>query len=220
MYIIVVGGGEIGYYLSKILLNEGHEVLILDKDGKRCEAISEELGSIVVHGDGCEAVILDDAGTRRADMLIAVTGDDEDNLVACQVAKHKFHVPKTVARIKNPKNETLFKKLGIDVTISSTELILAHIERELGTHLLIPLLKLRSGGLQVVEVKIPTDSKVVGKRLGDLSLPSGSRVALIISEERGSQIPTVDTVLQAGDEVVAVTKPDAEEALRAVLASA
>ena len=117
MYIIVVGGGEVGYYLSKILLSDGHEVLILEKDAAISEKLTEELGSIVFRGDGCEAATLDGVGTARADMLVAVTGDDEDNLVACQVAKHKFNVPHTIARIKNPRNETIFKILGINATV-------------------------------------------------------------------------------------------------------
>ncbi|MBE0415482.1 MAG: TrkA family potassium uptake protein, partial [Dehalococcoidia bacterium] len=154
MYIIVVGGGKIGFYLTAALLNEGHEVLVLEKDARRCEFICEQLGSVVVHGDGCEARTLAEVGTERADMFIAVTDEDEDNLIACQVAKHKFKVPRTIARINNPKNEKLFKKLGIDVTVSSVNLILEHIEEEVPTHPLIHLLTLKGGGLEIVEVKI------------------------------------------------------------------
>ena len=108
MYIIVVGGGRVGYYLTKALLDEDHEVLLVEKEAAICENVNEELGSICLRGDGCEAATLAEVGADRADMLIAVTGDDEDNLVACQVAKHKFNVPRTVARINNPKNETIF----------------------------------------------------------------------------------------------------------------
>src|SRR4030042_708847 len=136
MYIIVVGGGRVGYYLLKALLNEGHEVLLLEKDARIGRNIGEELGSVCYRGDGCEAATLAEVGTSRADMLVAVTGDDEDNLVACQVAKHKYHVPRTIARIRNPKNEALFKKLGIDVTVSTTNIILEVIEREVPTHTL------------------------------------------------------------------------------------
>ncbi len=109
MYIIVVGGGRVGYYLTKALLAEGHEVLVLERSATICEALDEELGSICVRGDGCETTTLSEVGTGRSDMLIAVTGDDEDNLVACQVAKHLFHVPRTIARIRNPNNEDIFK---------------------------------------------------------------------------------------------------------------
>ena len=217
MYIIIVGGGEVGHHLARILLSDGHEVLILEQDAARCERLTEELGGIVHRGDGCEAAILDSVGTGRADMLVAVTDGDEDNLVACQVAKHKFNVPRTIARITNPKNETIFKMLGIDATVSSTNLILAHIEQELPSHPLIPLLKLKSGTLEVVEVKIPPGSKVVGKKIGSFRLPKGSAVLLVIGKEKGPQIPTVETVLEAEDEVVVVTSAENEEAMRAIL---
>lgn len=217
MYIIVVGGGEVGYHLSKILLNDGHEVLILEQDASRCERLTEELGAIVHRGDGCEATTLDSVGTGRADMLVAVTDGDEDNLVACQVAKHKFNVPRTIARMTNPNNETIFKALGIDATVSSTNLILAHIEQELPSHPLIPLLKLRSGTFEVVEAKIPPDSNVVGKKIGSFRMPKGSVVLLVIGKEKGPFIPTDDTVLEAEDEVVAITSAENEEAMRAIL---
>lgn len=175
MYIIVVGGGRVGYYLTKALLDEGHEVLLVEKNATICEVITDELGSICLRGDGCEAATLAEVGTDRADMLIAVTGDDEDNLVACQVAKHKFNVPRTIARIRNPKNETIFKKLGIDITISSTNIILENIETEVPTHPLTHLLTIRDKGLGIVEVKIPPGSATVGKLVKELSLPPGMR---------------------------------------------
>jgi len=217
MYIIVVGGGEVGYHLSKVLLNEGHEVLILEQNAARCQRLTDELGSIVYRGDGCEAATLDCVGTGRAAMLIAVTDGDEDNLVACQVAKHKFNVPRTIARITNPENEALFKMLGIDTTVSSTNVILAHIEQELPSHPLIALLKLQSGSIEVVAVKVPDGSKVVGKKLGAFRLPEGSAILLVISKDKGAQIPTEETVLQAEDEVMVVTSTENEEAIREVL---
>jgi len=216
MYIIIVGGGKVGYYLSQALLSEGHEVLILEKDAARCGAICEQLGSVVVRGDGCEARTLAEAGTERADMFIAVTDEDEDNLVACQVAKHKFKVQRTIARINNPKNEALFKKLGIDVTVSSTNLILEHIEEEVPTHPLVHLLTLKGGDLEIVEVKIPPDSSVVGKRMRQIVFPPDSVICLMIGT-RGPKVPTGDTILEADAQVVAVTRPEAEGALRAAL---
>ena len=191
MYIIVVGGGKIGYYLSRTLLSEGHEVLILEKDPARCGAICEELGSIVTRGDGCEARTLAEVGTERADMFIAVTDEDEDNLVACQVAKHKFNVPRTIARINNPKNEKIFKKLGIDVTVSSTNIILEHIAEEVPTHPLVHLLTLKGGNLEVV-------------------------VALMVGKW-GTVVPTPETILESEAQLIAVTRPEAEEALRAAI---
>jgi len=220
MYIIVVGGGRVGYYLTKTLLDEGHEVLLVEREAGICEAINEELGSVCFHGDGCEAVTLAEIGTERADMLIAVTGDDEDNLVACQVAKHKFKVPRTIARILNPQNEALFKTLGIDVTVSATSIILENIESEVPTHPLTHLLTLKDRGLEIVEVKIPPDSGTVGKQVKKLALPPESILALIIRKERKPFVPRPSTIIQADDLIIAVTSPESEPALRTALRGA
>jgi trk system potassium uptake protein TrkA len=220
MYIIVVGGGKVGYYLAKELVEEGHEVLVIEKDSVKAERIAEELGDISLWGDGCEASTMEMAGFGRADMVIAVTGDDEDNLVACQVAKAKFNVPRAVARINNPKNEEIFKKLGIDTTVSATAAILAQIEQEIPTHPLVPLLTLKGGGLEIVEVKVPANAAVVGRRIDDIFLPPQSIVALVIDEEGEPRVPNADTVVQGGDEVVAVTRTENEDALRSAFTSA
>ena len=220
MYIIIVGGGRVGYYLTKALLEEGHEVLMIEKNAAYCETITAEMGSICIRGDGCEASTLAEVGTGRADMLIAITGDDEDNLVACQVAKHKFNVPRTIARIRNPQNEVIFKKLGIDVTVSSTNIILEAIKQEVPTHSLTHLLTIRDKGLEIVEIKIPLDSTTVSKSVKELSLPPGSKLALILRKEGKPLIPTTNTTLQAGDRVIAVTTPESEEALRTALRGA
>ena len=217
MYIIIVGGGRVGYYLAKALLNERHEVLIVEKNATICETITEEMGSVCVRGDGCEAVTLADIGTGRADILIAVTGDDEDNLVACQVAKYKFNVPRTIARIRNPQNEAIFKKLGIDVTVSSTNIILEHIEEEVPTFPLIHLLTIRDKGLEVVEVKIPPGSTTAGKTVRELSLPKESTLFLLLRKREKPIIPEANTTLQADDHIIAVTTPESEEALRTAL---
>ena len=131
MYAIIVGGGKVGFYLARHMLEDGHEVLVIEREAAKCSQIAEELGDIVLRGDGCEAITLASAGMGRADLCVAVTGDDEDNLVACQVAKAKFEVPRTIARINNPKNELIFRQLGIDTTVSATSVILAQIEQEL-----------------------------------------------------------------------------------------
>lgn len=216
MYIIIVGGGKIGYYLAKQLLEDQHEVLIIEQDAEKCAQIADDLGEVVMLGDGCEAATLERAGMARSDMVIALTGDDEDNLVVCQVAKHKFDVPHTVARINNPKNETIFKKLGIDATISSTSVILAHIEQELPSHPLIPLMTLK-GGLEIVEIKIPPEAQVVGRPIKGILLPQQSLIALIVGPDGQPRLPTNDTIIQAGDEVVAVTMLENEEGLRSAL---
>ncbi len=217
MYIIVAGGGKVGYYLAKELLAEGHEVLVIEQNAKKSERISEELGSIVLRGDACETSILSNAGTGRADMIAAVTGDDEDNLVICQVAKKKFNVPRTIARINNPKNEEIFKKLGIDVTVSSTNLILEHIEMELPTHPIVHLLELKAQGLEIVEMKITPNSLAAGKQIKDLPIPPGCVVSLHLSQKNGPSIPKGDSVLEPGDAIVAVTTPDSECMLKEIL---
>jgi len=217
MYIIVIGGGRLGYYLTKALLSEGHEVTIVEKNANFCKIINDELGGICVNGDGCETATLAEIGTGRADILIAVTGDDEDNLVACQVAKHKFNVSRTIARIRNPQNEAIFKKLGIDITVSSTNVILEHIQQEVLTQPLTHLLTIRDKGLEIVEVRIPPGSATIGKPVKELSLPEGSRLTLIIPRERKPHLPTSDTILREGDRIIAITTPESEEALRATL---
>ena len=217
MYIIIVGGGRVGYYLAQALLDERHEVLIVEKNATVCEVITEQMGSICFRGDGCEAATLTEVGTGRADMFIAVTGDDPDNLVACQVAKHKFNVPRTIARIRNPQNEGIFKKLGIDVTVSTTNIILEHIEEEVPTHPLIHLLTIRDRGLEIVEVKILPDSTTVGKALKELPLPENSTLSLLLRKQQKPIIPKASTILQAEDRIIAVTSPESEAALRTAL---
>jgi trk system potassium uptake protein TrkA len=217
MYIVIIGGGRVGYYLSKALLDEGHEVLIIEKAANVCETINDELGSICYRGDGCETSTLAQVGTGRADMLIAVTGDDADNLVACQVAKHKFKVPRTIARIRNPKNEKLFKKLGIDVTISSTNVILEQITEEVPTHPVVHLREIRDRGLEIIEVKIPQDASTIGKAIKDITLPSGTLLLLIIRKAQKPVVPNINTVLTAEDQIIAVTEPSTEDTLRKAL---
>ena len=217
MYIIVIGGGRLGYYLLKALLKEGHEVLVLEKDSRVCKTITDELGSVCFRGDGCEAATLAEVGTGRADMFIAVTGDDEDNLVSCQVAKHKHNVPRTIARLRNPKNAALFKKLGVDVTVNATDIIMEAIEREVPTHPVTQLLTLEEKGLVLVDVKLSANSPTVGKTVKDLSLPKESKLALIIPAEGSAYVPAAHTVLQAGDQIIAVTPSDTTEALRSAL---
>jgi trk system potassium uptake protein TrkA len=216
MYVIVIGGGKVGYFLARELMEEMHEVLVIEQDSEKCARIAEELGDIVLRGDGCEATTAEAAGFGRADMVIAVTGDDEDNLVSCQMAKKKFNVPRTVARLNNPKNEKIFRLLGIDTTVSATAAILAQIEQELPTHSMIPLLQLK-GGLELVGVKIPADAKVIGKELKDLLLPQGTLLVLMLGKDGGTRVPTGVSTLHAEDEVVAVTKPEHEESLRQIL---
>jgi len=213
MYIIVGGGGDVGYYLTRNLLSKGHEVLLLEKDATRVQSLAEELGQAVTKGDACEARTMEEAGVSRADVVIAVTGEDEDNLVICQMAKKHFNVARTIARLNNPKHEELFQRLGIDTTISPTKAILSLIESELpGPHFVL-LMTLKKAGLEIVEMSIPPFSPVAGKRLDQINLPRKSTLALLSRD--GEQIfPTAETVLMEGDEVYALVNREGEEELR------
>lgn len=213
MYILIGGGGDVGYYLTRNLLGQGHEVLLIEKGSSRYQTLSEDLGQSVIKGDACEASVLEDAGARRADVIIAVTGDDEDNLVMCQVAKKRFSVARTIARLNNPRHEALFEKLGIDVTVSPTKAILSLIESELPGPRFVQLMRLKRAGLEILDMSIPTSSPVVGKPLSQINLPRRCNLALVI-REREPIFPTGDTVLQANDEVYALVNSDAEEELR------
>ncbi len=217
MYIIIVGGGRVGYYLTKTLLDEGHEVLIIEKNATYCETINNELGTICIQGDGCETATLGEVGTERADMLVAVTGEDQDNLVACQIAKHKYNVPRTVARIRNPQNEVLFKTLGIDVTVSSTNVILEYIQEDVPTHPLTHLMAIEDSGEEIVEIKIPPGAETIGQSLRQLDIPGGSKLVLVISTGKKNRIPTKNTVFKEGDRIIAITTQEEEEILRTTL---
>jgi trk system potassium uptake protein TrkA len=217
VYIIIVGGGRLGYYLTRALLDEEHEVLVIEKDAAFSQIINNELGSVSLHGDGCETATLEQAGAGRADIFITVTGDDEDNLVACQLAKHKFNIPRTIARVRNPQHEKVFKKLGIDATVSTTNLILEHIKHELPSHPLMHLLDIQERGLEIVEIKIPPESTTIGKQVKELSLPPDSILSLIIRKERKPTVPTSSTIIHAEDQIVAVTRPEFEDELRNAL---
>jgi trk system potassium uptake protein len=213
MYIVIGGGGQVGYYLTKGLLQQGHEVLLLEKDGRRIDQLKEELGTAVVQGDACEVRVLADVGTDRADLVIAVTGDDEDNLVICQVAKVRFHVQRTIARVNNPRNDELFSELGIDVTVSPTRTILHMIEAEIPHHTMVPLMPLKKAGLGLVELTVPPDSPAAGRELRSLNLPSSANVALVVRDHQNIT-PTGETVIQPEDQIFALATPDGEAALR------
>ena len=213
MYILIGGGGQVGYYLTKGLLQQGHEVLLLEKDGRRVEQLREELGTSVTRGDACEARVMNEVGGDRADLVIAVTGDDEDNLVICQMAKARNKVPKTIARVNNPRNDDLFVRLGIDVTVSPTRTILHMIEAEIPHHTIVPLMTLTRAGLSLVELTVPPDSPAAGNSLQALNLPPSVNIALVV---RGDQniTPSGDTVIEPEDRIFALVTQEGEAALR------
>ncbi len=216
MYIIVVGGGKVGYYLTKTLLVEGHEVLLIERDRQKVDIFNERLGSVVLAGDGAEASVLAEAGAQRADVVIAVTGEDEDNLVVCQMSKAKFHVPRAIARVNNPRNETLFQRLGIDVTVSQTEHILKLIEQKIPEQSFVHLLNLRHDDLAIVEARVSEDSQVAHKRVSEITFPVSCVVAAII---RGPDpvMATPSTLILPGDDLIIVTHSHEEADLQRML---
>jgi trk system potassium uptake protein TrkA len=216
MYVIVVGGGKVGYYLTKTLLSEGYEVLLIERNPEKVETFQEVFGSVVIVGDGAEAATLAAAGAARADVVIAVTGEDEDNLVICQMAKQKFHVGRTIARVNNPKNEQLFRMLGIDVTVSQTNYILHLIEQAIPHHPFVHLLSLRHEDLAIVDAKISEGSPVAHRTVAEIALPPNCIIAAIL---RGPQllIPSGTTELLPGDDVIAITHREQEDELRRLL---
>lgn len=217
MYIIVVGGGKVGYYLTKTLVNEGYEVLLIEKSPKKVAIYAERFGAVVLEGDGAEFSTLEKAGTARADVVIAVTGDDEDNLVICQTAKMQFDVPRTIARVNNPKNEELFRRLGIDVTVSSTNIILSIIEQEIPERGLRHLLTLKHAQLAIVEAMVEDRSAVAGKSVEQVDFPPETVISVVLRD--GTLIvPKGSTTLQPKDEIIAIVNRESETALRDLLA--
>lgn len=214
MYIVIVGGGKVGYYLAKDLLARGHEVTIVEKDGRKCQRIADELGSIVLEGE-CDPDLLQAAGASRADVLITVTGEDEVNLVVSKIAKHLFRIPRVIARVVNPKNRKIFHQLGINVTVSATDIITSLIEQEVVAQEILHLLSLKRGELEIVEIHIPSDSPALKRTIQDLPLPAES---VLISIIRGDQVilPKGETTFRANDTVLALTALSKVEELKKI----
>ena len=217
MYIVIVGAGNVGYGLALELYgNAGYEVLLVERDSRRADALRDELGELCVHGDGTEVAFLASIGLARADIFIAVTGDDAHNLVACQVARHRFGVARAIARVNNPRNERLFQTLGIESTVSAAAAVLAQIEVDLPAHSFIPLLRLRASGLEVVDLHVQPGSPAAGAAVRDLGLPDDAVISLVVTGE-SARVPDGDTVLRAGDEIIAVIGQESGPAMRALV---
>jgi trk system potassium uptake protein len=214
MYVIVVGAGKVGWNLARELLEKGHEVTLIENDRDRYLTVEQELEHNIQYGDASELWVLERAGISRADMVIAVTGDDEDNILICQVAKEKYLVDRIIARVNNPRNREHFELLGIKPVVSATDLILRLIEHEVPEYGLVHLLDLPEQRLEIIEMLLPEDSKAAGRRVGDLEMPEGSLLISVLREGRGF-VPGPDTVLEAGDEILAVLDPTVEEDLTA-----
>src|SRR3972149_856611 len=210
MYVVVVGGGQVGVNLTKLLLAEGKEVLLVEKDPKRYAQLSDEFGENVILGDGTELGTLMDTGANRADVLIAATGADQDNLIICQTAKILYLIPKTIARVNDPKNEEMFQTLGVDSTVSATRIIGSLIEEKIDPGLAIPLMALK-GGVELFQTQLSPDSILIDKKIAKLKLPQDCIIVAIL---RGNDvvIPKGDTILQANDTVMALAKKEGKDA--------
>ena len=218
MYIIVVGGGAVGYGLALELQQmPDHEVAIVELSGSRASRLRDEIGEMVVHGDGSEIAFLEGVGAGRADLLIAVTADDGANLVTCQVAKHWFNVKRTIARVNDPRNEALFLQLGVDSIVSAAGAVMAQIEATLPEHTIIPLMALEGSRLHVVDIRVQEGSPAAGQALRDLQFPPEVLVSVVIGKQ-GANVPSGDTVLQVGDEVIAVIPRESDAAVRKMIA--
>ena len=217
MYIIIVGAGKVGYHLGSLLMAEGHEVMLIEKDRSKANLLSLEFHDAIMEGDGSMVEVLKEAGANRADVVVATTGNDEDNLVVCQVTKMMFLRPRTIARVNNPMNEELFEGLGVDASVSATKIINAMIQEQVKAgDMMIPLLTLKAGDVEIVEVELSRSSHIVKKKIKDLSMPPAS---IFIAVIRGEEIiiPHGETEFQPEDKVLALVKRTSEQALRRML---
>ena len=201
-YVLIIGGGKVGYYLAKHLIERDYEVTLVEKNRERAEWIEHQLGSVIVMiGDGDEMSFLATTGIERAGVVIGCTGDDEDNLIACQLAKRKFNVSRTIARVNNPVNVEVFTSLGIDAPISATELLMGLIESELVGSEMVRGLAVKASGASLVDVALPNMSVLAGRRVADLVMPDGATLVCIV--RRGEPvIPRPEETVQADDELI------------------
>lgn len=204
MYILIVGAGKVGYFLAKRLCVGKHTVSIVEDDKLVCEQIAKELDALVIQGDGCDPRILEEAGIERADVVAAVTGDDEDNLIICQLAKERFGIQRSVGRVNNPDNEHTFAELGVDVPVDATKIIAKIIEEEVSFSDFVNLMSFKRGKLAIVRLDLPDDSPVINKQIQDIQLPADS---VLVSIVRGEEVivPKGNTILKSGDDIIALT---------------
>jgi len=213
VYIIIVGAGKVGWNLARELIDKEHEVTLIENNRRRYLTVERELEHAVHYGDASELWVLERAGIQRADLVIAVTGDDEDNMLICQVAREKYMCERIIARVNNPRNREYFELLGVKPWVSATDLILRLIEHEVPEYGLVHLLDFPEESLEIIELLLEDSSRVAGSRVGDLQMPEGALLISVLREGRGF-VPGPDTVLEAGDEVLAVLDPGLEEELK------
>jgi trk/ktr system potassium uptake protein len=214
MYVLIVGAGKVGWNLARELLGKGHELTVIESDAARYATVEDELEHAVQYGDGSELWVLDRGGIERADMVIAVTGDDEDNILICQVAREKYGVERVIARCNNPRNLQHFELLGIKPAVSATDLILRLIEHEVPQYGPLHLLDLPQERLEIIELEVAADSPAAGKIVKDLGLPDGSLVIAIMRDGTGF-VPLADSLIEAGDEVLLVLDTGLEDQVAA-----
>ena len=213
MYVLIAGGGKAGANVMRTLLRNGHEATIIEQERDRFERLEHQ----AMLGDATEIYVLEKAGIRRPpDLVLALTGDDEDNLVICQLAKEKFGVEKVIARVNDPRNQVHFDLLGVSPTVCATSSILGLVEHEVPEHDLVHLLELRKENLEIVEVQIDKGSPCAGKKVEKLALPEGARLISIMRDGR-AEIAVGATELHPGDQVLAILEPGKEDELRRVL---
>ena len=216
MYLIVVGAGKVGVNLTRELLKQGHEVTLIESRRDRFRLVEQELEHNIQYGDASELWVLDRAGISRAEMVIAVTGDDEDNILICQVAKEKYNVDRIIARVNNPRNRSHFDLLGIKPVVSATDLILKLLEHEVPHHNLVHLLDLEAEKIEIIEVRLRENSPIAGKKVGEIETPDRTLLISILREGIGF-VPTAESELKVGDQILAVLDPVQEEELKRVL---
>jgi trk/ktr system potassium uptake protein len=215
-YIIILGGSLVGYYLARNLMAKGHEVTIIEDDPEKYNAIIHQIDCNVIFGDGSTTPVLEQAGANRADVFLAVTNHDHDNLIACQVAKSRFGVKKTIARVKNPRNEPVLQRLGVDVTVSSTGIIAQMIERELPMSTIKTLLDFKASQLEMVEYDLEDKSPVIGRQIRQLTMPKDSNIVTIL-RSKDAVVPRGDTIFARDDVVLVLMKEAVEPDVRRVL---
>src|SRR3712207_3297685 len=203
MYVSVVGAGKVGLNLARELIDKGNELTIVENSARRYATVEEELEHRAHYGDGSELWVLERAGIERADMVIAVTGDDEDNILICQMARERYGVENIIARCNNPRNLQHFELLGVNPAVSATDLILRLIEHDIPEYGLLRLLALPREHIEIMELEVAGGSPAAGRTVRDLGLPNGSLV-IALMREGGGFVPVAESVIQAGDEVLLV----------------